>query len=489
MFKTFDVDFSKAEEKKFIEWVTDIYKHLNILKHSDPMEEKQFQISDITNNLVVLGVIKENDFDQFKNFFIKKIKKIEWNKFLALIAKNSHDNGYCEIYKMCNQCRQDIFKASQLDKKLTLVDLFCGSGGMSLGFNRAGFKTIFANDIEPSCIETYMYNHPEVDPNKILLGDIKDIAHTVKEYTQDTVVDAVIGGPPCQGFSNANKQRIIDDPRNRLYKEYVEVVSQVKPKFFVMENVIGMKNIANQIIEDFNNVGYTVDYDIFNAADFGVPQNRKRIIFIGNRLGIDNKELISKIQYNNSLLEMVSLEDAIGDLPKLKASRVKNSTSLENAEIGSIVTAYNNTRNNAYLQRINKEIPQIIYNHKARFNNDRDIEIFGRMHQGDNSNDPKIADIMPYKRREGIFKDKYFKLIYSQLCKTITAHMKFDCNMYIHPTQARGLTPREAARVQSYPDDYYFRGAYTKTYMQIGNAVPPLMAEGIAKIIVENMPN
>ena len=125
----------------------------------------------------------------------------------------------------------------------------------------------------------------------------------------------------------------------------------------------------------------------------------------------------------------------------------------------------------------------VVSNHKARYNNDRDIEIYGRMEPGDRSDDPKIADIMPYARRNGIFKDKYFKLENDKVCKTITAHMKFDCNMYIHPTQARGLTPREAARVQSYPDDYFFRGAYTKTYMQIGNSVPPLLGRAIAQVI------
>lgn len=129
----------------------------------------------------------------------------------------------------------------------------------------------------------------------------------------------------------------------------------------------------------------------------------------------------------------------------------------------------------------------VVSNHKARYNNDRDIEIYGRMEPGDRSDDPKIADIMPYARRNGIFKDKYFKLENDKVCKTITAHMKFDCNMYIHPTQARGLTPREAARVQSYPDDYFFRGAYTKTYMQIGNSVPPLLGRAIAHVIKSHM--
>ena len=141
---------------------------------------------------------------------------------------------------------------------------------------------------------------------------------------------------------------------------------------------------------------------------------------------------------------------------------------------------------NDYVRYINQgQLYPAVLNHKARYNNDRDIEIFGRLEPGDKSTDPKIADIMPYSRRNDIFKDKYFKLEPDKVCKTITAHMKFDCNMYIHPFQARGLTPREAARVQSYPDDYFFRGAYTKTYMQIGNSVPPLLGRAIAIIVKE----
>lgn len=208
------------------------------------------------------------------------------------------------------------------------------------------------------------------------------------------------------------------------------------------------------------------------------------MIYIGNRIGIDNGKIFEEIfELSKSIPDYV-LGDAIFALRPLQASRVKNST-----EQGSETSGYRIEKNdlevsNAYIEYINqgKKMP-LTLNHKARYNNDRDIEIFGRMYQGDKSDDPKIADIMPYARRNGIFKDKYFKLEEKKVCKTITAHMKFDCNMYIHPTQARGLTPREAARVQSYPDDYYFRGAYTKTYMQIGNSVPPLLGRAIAHIV------
>jgi len=181
----------------------------------------------------------------------------------------------------------------------------------------------------------------------------------------------------------------------------------------------------------------------------------------------------------------LKLKDAIADLNELEASTQKNNTNFINEKNGGIVIKKINKNINDYLIKINNTsyIYPIIFNHQARYNNDRDIEIYSRLHQGDKSDDPKIADIMPYASRSHIFKDKYYKLKESDVSKTITAHMKFDCNMYIHPTQARGLTPREAARIQSYPDDYIFRGAFTKTYMQVGNSVPPLMARGIAKVI------
>ena len=180
------------------------------------------------------------------------------------------------------------------------------------------------------------------------------------------------------------------------------------------------------------------------------------------------------------------LKDAISDLRPLQASRTKSATEVGTEESGHIIEQWKEKEQSTYIQDINQgKRTTLVFNHKARYNNDRDIEIFGRLEQGDKSDDPKIADIMPYSRRNGIFKDKYFKLEADKVCKTITAHMKFDCNMYIHPTQARGLTPREAARVQSYPDDYFFRGAYTKTYMQIGNSVPPLLSRAIARVIKE----
>lgn len=392
-------------------------------------------------------------------------------------CKNCPVNKYCNHYIAC-------MRASVDESSLKMFDLFCGAGGLSLGFTQEGFVTSLANDIQDCCVDTYAHNHPETPRDHIILGDIKQVVDNVEELLRYKDVDIVVGGPPCQGFSEANRQRLIDDPRNQLYKNFVQIVSKVKPKFFVMENVKGMLKVKDQVIEDFATIGYQATAHVLNARDYGVPQNRERLIYIGNRLDIDNEKIFEEIIASSSLIDNYTLGDAIYGLRELQASRIKNSTDLETEESGRKIEPRRNDEKTPYIEMINQgRACPIVSNHKARYNNDRDIEIFGRMYPGDKSDDPKIADIMPYKSRNDIFKDKYFKLEPDKVCKTITAHMKFDCNMYIHPSQARGLTPREAARVQSYPDDYFFRGSYTKTYMQIGNSVPPLLGRAIAKVV------
>jgi DNA (cytosine-5)-methyltransferase 1 len=393
----------------------------------------------------------------------------------------------CPVCKYCNTFIDDVRKKVN-ENSLKMIDLFCGAGGLSLGFTQEGFITSLANDIQDCCVDTYAHNHPETPRNHIVLGDIKDVVKNLDNLLEGRTADIVVGGPPCQGFSMANRQRLIDDPRNYLYKNYVEVVDKVHPKFFVMENVKGMMSVAEQVKEDFRNIGYSVECHVLNAKDYGVPQNRERLIYIGNCVNVDNGKIFNEIFELSKKIPNHSLKDALFGLRELEASRVKNATEVGSQENGYKIEKNYISDTNEYTSYINQgRNINIVLNHKARYNNDRDIEIFGRMEQGDRSDDPKIADIMPYARRNDIFKDKYFKLENDKVCKTITAHMKFDCNMYIHPTQARGLTPREAARVQSYPDDYYFRGAYTKTYMQIGNSVPPLLGRAIAQVIKRYM--
>lgn len=413
---------------------------------------------------------------------------IEAFERLSVICNETEQScSKCPVCKYCNTYIENARKSVK-DDSLKMIDLFCGAGGLSLGFSQEGFITSLANDIQDCCVDTYAHNHPETPRDHIVLGDIKEVVKNLDELLAGRSVDIVIGGPPCQGFSMANRQRLIDDPRNYLYKSYVEVLEKVRPEFFVMENVKGMLSVAEQVKEDFRNIGYSVEYHVLNAKDFGVPQNRERLIYIGNCIGIDNEQIFKEIFALSKSIPEHNLGDALFALRELEASRVKNATEAGSEESGYKIEKNKIADTNEYISYINQgRTMAVVSNHKARYNNDRDIKIFGRMEQGDRSDDPKIADIMPYARRNNIFKDKYFKLENDKVCKTITAHMKFDCNMYIHPTQARGLTPREAARVQSYPDDYFFRGAYTKTYMQIGNSVPPLLGRAIAQVIKRYM--
>lgn len=459
--------------------------------------EKDLKIENISENkdieefLVKLGVITSIE----DITVLKEILGKDYIEFISIIQT------YIDLNIQTDESLKkymDFFRRSSVENYLndkdspTLVDFFCGAGGMSLGFCQNGFKVLLANDIEDVCTKTYSFNHYEVPKERIITGDIKQIVENIEMYINDDV-DVIIGGPPCQGFSMANRQRIIDDPRNILYKSYVKGVEKLKPKFFVMENVKGMLSVAEQVKEDFHNlndVEYDVAYNVFNAKDFCVAQNRERLIYIGIRADISKKfkinadDIIEEIKQFIQSNKKYNLIDAIGDLRELEALRIKNATELDTEISGRKIEFNRNDKNSNYIDLINNyKLNKLIFNHKARYNNDRDIEIFGRMIPGDKSDSERIADIMPYKSRSNIFKDKYYKLKPNEVCKTITAHMKFDCNMYIHPYQARGLTPREAARVQSYPDDYVFLGSYTKTYMQVGNSVPPLMSRYIAYII------
>lgn len=366
-----------------------------------------------------------------------------------------------------------------------MVDLFAGCGGLSLGLEQAGFTPWFVNEIVPQFAETYKYNH-QLSDEHYFIGDISDLNKNINNF-QDLLTDItlVCGGPPCQGFSMANRQRILDDPRNGLYKQFLIFLGHIKPKFFIMENVKGMMNKVDEIIHDFSDFlgeEYEYDFAVLKAQDFGVPQNRERFILIGNRIGIDPHAIFNKIMEHRR--SPFLLRDALEGLPQLGAKTVKGQANIENEVSGFTVRDFDYVHNEFYRFINGDRNITKLYNHKNRYNNERDIEIYRRLPQGANSLHESIADIMPYKRRNGIFKDKYFKLMESQICKTITSHMKFDCNMYIHPWEARGLSPREAARIQTFPDDYVLMGAQNAWYAQVGNAVPVKLAQAIGEGIM-----
>lgn len=369
----------------------------------------------------------------------------------------------------------------------TFVDLFAGCGGLSLGMEQAGFTPVFANEIWEAAAETYRRNR-KMSEDKVFVGDIKYLVEHLSDFPIPKDVTLVCGGPPCQGFSMANRQRVIDDPRNHLYKSYLEFLSKVRPLCFVMENVRGMSSRIDEILDNFQMMlgnDYSLSYALLNALDYGVPQNRVRFILIGNRIGVDASSIFADIKSNT--VRGYVLRDAIDGLPELGHKGERGKAEEDSDEVGYFERAFIYPHTDFYtFINGNREITKL-YNHKNRYNNPRDIEIYTRLPQGGNSLHPSIADIMPYSRRNGIFKDKYFKLEEDKVCKTITSHMRFDCNMYIHPWYARGLTAREAARIQTFPDDFIFYGSQNSWYGQVGNAVPVKLAYSIGKEIIKHL--
>ena len=374
--------------------------------------------------------------------------------------------------------------------KYKFIDLFAGCGGLSLGLEQAGFEVVFMNEIVETFASTYLANH-NLKEGQYFIGDINELNKCLDKYSdilKNPVkpITLVCGGPPCQGFSMANRQRIIDDPRNQLYKAYLQFLSEVRPQFFIMENVKGMANKFDEIITNFKEYlgeEYIYDYRLLKVQDFGIPQNRERFIMIGNRMGIDPNEIFTEIERHKR--PPFVLKDALYGLPHLEARKEKNKGEYESLECGFTERDFSYPDTDFYHFINGDKVITKLYNHKNRYNNLRDIEIFRRLPQGANSLHESIQDIMPYKRRNNIFKDKYFKLDENQICKTITSHMKYDCNMYIHPWEARGLSPREAARIQTFPDDFVLKGPQNSWYAQVGNAVPVKFAEVIGKSIMK----
>lgn len=497
IFKSVNSLNNKTEQSFFCE---QIRVYIRLVEVFCEKNNRKFIVGECTPNIEELrniGVIS----DEGELPELKRLLKADYQTFICAVnyyVENKTDIGGL-LDKLSNKERLKIQEEASKKHSLTLVDFFCGAGGLSLGFLQEGFNVKLANDIEDVCIQTYKYNHPELPSSKLIQGDIKQIVDHIEDYI-DEEIDIVVGGPPCQGFSEANRQRVIDDPRNKLYKYYVQAVEKICPKFVVMENVKGMLKVADQVVEDYEHLriekngqvySYTVQYRIFNSQDFSVAQSRDRLIYIAIRndvselLGVTPEMIFDDIEAANKKHKTFNLQDALNDIKPLDAPRIKNMNEVDSDTTGKKIDINDYEFNdNDYLRLINmgRNIPYT-FNHKARYLSDVNYEIYKRLNPGDDATDEKIADIMPYAHRNHCFKDKYYKLRPDRPCRTITAHLRMDCHSHIHPSQIRALTPREAARVQSFPDDYLFWGAYLKTYMQVGNAVPPMMARGIAAVI------
>ena len=373
---------------------------------------------------------------------------------------------------------------------LNSIDLFSGCGGMTLGFGWAGFNSVLASDIDENCEKTFATNFPEIP---FLCGDLSEF--TKDEF--DTIIsekeiDVIIGGPPCQGFSLANKKRnkVSEDPRNKLFYEFVKTINWYNPKSFVMENVKGLLSmesgqVIKQIQNEFENAGkfgYEVRTKVLKASDYGVPQSRERVIIIGIRKDL---ELIPEFPPKKYEKE-VTVEEAISDLPKINAGE------------GEEKLNYESKPTNDYQQFMRKNSKKV-FNHIAMRHTQRLIERFRAIQPGKNLLDVwethgAVQRGNPNEKSKVKFSQNNLRLIANKPAPTIAA--SFQSN-FIHPFLDRNFTAREGARLQSFPDDFIFEGMRTKMswekglsqYQQIGNAVPPLMAFEIAKTLKRVLEN
>ncbi|OGO82661.1 MAG: hypothetical protein A2Y18_00890 [Clostridiales bacterium GWD2_32_19] len=349
-----------------------------------------------------------------------------------------------------------------------IIDFFSGAGGLGFGFKKTGdFNIALATDFWDTAIETYKENNPKT---KTLVADMFELESAkIKELTGLDEFDLFIGGPPCQGFSTVGK-RDSSDRRNTLFKEYLRIVGDLKPKIVVMENVKGILSmdsgsVRKSIINEFNSKGYRLEYKILNTSDFGVPQERERVIFIAVRKDLD----IPIIFPEPTIIDMknkITLKDAISDLPKLDSNQHKQ--------------AYEVKPLNDY-QKLMRANSTNLNNHQYGGVSDKLAKMMTYIPEGLSAWEVDIPE--DYKPVSG-YGNTYARLDYNKPGMTITRN--FACissSRCIHPEQNRGLSAREAARIQSFPDQYSFCGNKTDISIQIGNAVSPILAEAIADSI------
>lgn len=351
-------------------------------------------------------------------------------------------------------------------KNPKVIDLFAGVGGMSLGFEKAGFDIVVANEYDESIARAYRYNHKKT---KMIVGDITQLDLKKEFGKYKGKIDVIIGGPPCQGFSQKGQRKTIHDERNFLFKHYVQVVELIKPKYFVMENVPNLltaeKGYFRKEIEAlFAKRGYSqLSMGVLNASDFGVPQDRKRAVIIGKL-----NEMAPKLPTANG--KKTTIWDAISDLAFLNSGEGED----EQPYLFPIESNY---------QRLLRGDNVVLYNHKATKHSAIALE--------------RLALIPPNAGKEILPKEHRTKSIYSgtwtRMKKeetSVTITTRFDTpssGKFTHPYLNRAITVREAARIQSFPDDFIFIGNKGSQMKQVGNAVPPLLAQAVANVIKKDM--
>lgn len=344
----------------------------------------------------------------------------------------------------------------KISKKNKIIDLFCGCGGLSKGFEMAGFEVKAAIDLWDDAIKTFNHNH------KGNVAVCEDIHNWDDEYLESIMKEedicGIVGGPPCQGYSTVGT-RDVNDPRNHLYKEYCRIVEKVKPDFFVIENVKGLLTLSNgafkdDIINRFSALGYIVKHMVLNAADYGVPQNRYRVFFVGTRS--------EKFEFPKPFNFKVTTYEALSDLPSFDKN-YKNEYICEPS--------------NEY-QRKMRIATKGLFNHEPTNHTEATVKIISMIKDGGSIKDlpDEYWNVRKY--------NKAFQRMYSlgQSNTVDTGHRN-----YFHYSENRIPSVRENARLQSFPDDFIILGSKTSQYKQVGNAVPPLLAYAVAKAIKEIM--
>ncbi len=362
---------------------------------------------------------------------------------------------------------------------LLAVDLFCGAGGLSEGFRQAGFHVVAGQDFDEAAGATFAATHPEA---RFIGGPIQNI--TAQDLLRASSVrrgqvDVMIGGPPCQGYSVYNHQRGTDDPRAKLFREYLRLVDGIQPKWIVMENVTGITSIAggaivDQITKGMTKLGYRVRMNILKAEEFGVPQERRRVFFIATRT--DSPIIFPLPTHGRNLLPGVSIWDAISDLPPLKNGDKSESAPYELAP------------QNEY-QRTLRGNQTVVKNHSAPRLAKINEERMRHIPPGGSWRDIPVRLLpagMTHARRCDHTK-RYGRPLKNDLACTILTKCDVHWGAYIHPTQDRAFTVREAARLQSFPDFFEFRGSRTEQYVQVGNAVPPILGRRVADAVLAAM--
>lgn len=362
------------------------------------------------------------------------------------------------------------------DKKLTAIDLFCGAGGLSEGFRQAGFHVLAGQDYDEQAGATFAATHSEAT---FIGGPIQDVtpAQILKAAgAKRGEIDVIVGGPPCQGYSVYNHQRGEADPRAGLFREYLRIVEAVQPRWLVMENVTGITSIAGgtivrEIFAGMSSLGYRVEMKVLKAEEYGVPQERRRVFFIATRTGAPI--LFPAPTHGPNLEPYVTIWDAISDLAPLKNGDKSQAQS------------YRSPPQNAY-QAILRGDCKIAANHVAGrlapINEARMRHIPPGGSWRDIPRELLPAGMLKAKRSDHT--KRYGRPHKHDLACTILTKCDVHWGAYIHPVQDRSLTVREAARLQAFPDFFIFQGSRTEQYVQVGNAVPPLLGKRVAESLL-----